>query len=39
MKGNGYLAAGVVDPVSDFGVIFVDGEAGGEEDGEGQDKA
>jgi len=39
MKDNGYLTAGIVDPVSDFGVIFVDGKTGGEEDGEGQNQA
>ena len=39
MEGNRDLAAGVVDPVSDFGVFFVDGETGGEEDGEGEDEA
>lgn len=39
MEGNGYLAAGVVNPISDFRVILVDGEAGGEKDGEGQNEA
>ena len=39
MEGNGDLAAGAVNPISDFGVFLVDGETGGEEDGEGEDEA
>lgn len=39
MEGNGYFAARVVDPVSDLRVVFVDSEAGGKEDGEGENEA
>jgi hypothetical protein len=31
VKGDGYLAAGLVDPLADLGVV-VDGEAGSKED-------
>lgn len=37
MQGDGYFAAGFVDPLADLGV-FVDGEAGGDEDGDGEDE-
>ena len=39
MESNCNFAAGIVDPVSDFGVVFIDGKASGEEDGEGENEA
>ena len=39
MEGYGDFAAGVVDPFADLGVVLVDGEAGGEKNGEGEDEA
>jgi len=36
MQGDGDFAAGRIDPLADLRV-FVDGEAGGEENGEGDD--
>jgi len=38
VQGDGDFAAGFVDPVADLGV-FVDGEAGSDEDGDGDYEA